>query len=79
MLFKKKRKLYTDFQSLITKRVDMIQVTKDQDAMGRGITLYMSETVSLLILLKHVHKFMCDIGEGKMSVSAIFISAQTLS
>ena len=31
--------------------------------------MYMSETVSLEIHLKHVHSHVCDIGVGEMSVS----------
>ena len=58
-----------DFQSLITKLVDMIQATKDEDPMWQ--TLYMSETVSLGIHMKHVQRYMCDIGMGKMSVSVM--------
>ena len=59
----------TDFQSLITKLVDMIQATKDQEAKGRAQrdTLYMSEAVSLEIHLKHGHRCMCAIGVSEMS------------
>ena len=34
-LFKKRNDI--DFQSLITKLLDMIQATKSQDSMGRGL------------------------------------------
>ena len=33
----KKQQLDIDFQNLITKLVDIIQVTKDQDTMGRDL------------------------------------------
>ena len=55
-----------DFQSLIQTLVDMTQATKDQDAHGKQITLYRSETVSL-----GIHRHMCEIGMGEMSVSVI--------
>ena len=35
ILLKKEKKLDIDFPCLITKLVDMIQATKDQDTMGR--------------------------------------------
>ena len=41
---------------------------------GKGIALYMSETVSLGTHLKHVHRKGCDIRVGKMSVSCMTIS-----
>ena len=63
-----KRKLDIDFQSLITNLIDMIQATKDEDAMGRGL-FYICRKVSLEIHLKHVHRRMCDIEIGKISVS----------
>ena len=55
----------------------MIQATKDQDAMGSGITPYicLSETVSMGIQLKHVPRRMFDTGVGKMSVSVMTITS----
>ena len=38
---------------------------------GKGITRYTSKTVSLEILLKHVHRNMGDTGVGSMSVSVM--------
>ena len=49
----KKKQLDIDFQSSVTKLVEMTQAIKDEG--GKRITLYMTETVSLGIHLKHGH------------------------
>ena len=65
----------TDIQTYILKNktkklVDMIQATKDQDAMGRGLLC-----TCLRIYLKHVHRHVCDIEMGKMSVSVMITAS----
>ena len=43
-----------DFQSLITKLVDIMQASKDHDMMGWGITPYVNKTVYRGIHLKYI-------------------------
>ena len=48
--------------------VDMIQGTTDQDTMGRGCTW---PKQYVWIHLNHVHRYMCDTGMAKLSVSVM--------